>query len=633
MAKKRGRSDPFANLTWDDLEESAGTRVVSRGRDYQRQGHVSELARTDDGGLIAWVQGTHQYATKVVMGEEGMPEFVCTCPYGANCKHGVAVVLEYLAQVEKSRRIPTADKHDERLALLESEDWDEAPYDFGPRPRTSVKGNVKPFLQDLSKDQLVELVLELAEQHPDIAEDLADRGQIASGSVNKLVTRLRKEIREVTDQPAWRDYWEDDYEDYGADYSGIRKKLDALARGGHADDVLTLGKELLKRGTRQVEESDDDGEIHDKVASCMSVVAKALDQSSLTPVQKLAWAVDAVLEDQFDICAAFEGYLDRRHPKAAWSALADQLLAQLNALKPSKHGEGFARDRLSDWAIHALDRAGRTKEIIPLCEAEARRTGNYDRLVDWLIEERRYEEAEHWIREGIAATKKEWPDVADPLREKFKEIRTRRKDWPVVAAMEVEEFVRYPSQEAFADCEKAARKTDAWPRVREALLAYLERDQLPWTRKDWPLPATGLDAPAPSSPKSFPMTDVLIDVAIAEKDPERVLYWYDHRPKKGPEWFGIDYDRIAAAIETYAPDRAIAIWKGKAESLIAQTNSRAYQEAARYLRKIGSVMAREKKRDQWARYLQELRQTHARKRRLIEVLDTMTRGKILVRKR
>ena len=58
-------SNPFATLTWDDVETWAGSRIVSRGKSYQRGGRVRELARTASGGIVAWVQGTSRYVTQV----------------------------------------------------------------------------------------------------------------------------------------------------------------------------------------------------------------------------------------------------------------------------------------------------------------------------------------------------------------------------------------------------------------------------------------------------------------------------------------------------------------------------------------------------------------------------------------
>ena len=51
--------DPFADLTWEDLEDWAGTTIVSRGRTYQRNSSVSDLGITPEGTLIAYVLGRH----------------------------------------------------------------------------------------------------------------------------------------------------------------------------------------------------------------------------------------------------------------------------------------------------------------------------------------------------------------------------------------------------------------------------------------------------------------------------------------------------------------------------------------------------------------------------------------------
>jgi uncharacterized Zn finger protein len=633
MTKKEGRSDPFADLTWDDLEQWAGSRIVERGERYQGQGRVSQLARTDDGGLVAWVNGSQRYATKVVMDEDGVPDSVCTCPYGVNCKHGVAVVLEYLAHVEAGARVSQVRGGDERLMLLTRMDRDEAPDEEAlPEP---VRMEIEPFLQNKSKAQLIELLVDLAEQHPDIAQDLIDRQQIASGGTKTLIARLHQEIRELGSRAGRQDYWGD--EGYTPDYSGICSRLHALLEAGYADEVLSLGRELIAVGTRQVEESDDEGETQGELAACVPVIVKALDQSSLAPAARLAWAVEAVLKDQFELCEPFVEYLDQPYPKEAWNTLADQLLAQLQAMPSSKGRDEFsrsyARERLSNWAIHALQQAGRTDEILPLCEAEAPETHSYDRLVERLIRERRYEEAEHWIREGIRATEKKWPGIAFSLRDRFKAIRAARKDWPALAALAAEEFVRSPSWKALADCEKASHEIHVWPQVREHLLTYLEHGVLPWKQKGWPFPATGLEAPKPPAGASFPMFGVLIEIAIHEKDPERVLRWYDTWSQKGAGWLGIGEDRIAAALETYAPDRAVAMWKSKAESLIAQVRPSAYDEAAGYLRKAEAVMAREGKQQEWTRYLQALRKTHARKIRFLQALDRLSGRPIVARRR
>jgi len=626
MVKKK--TEPFVDLSWDDLREWAGSKIVSRGRSYQRQKLVSKLAVLDNGGLIAWVDGTHRYATQVTIDEDGLPESICTCPYGCDCKHGVAVVLEYLEQIKKNKRVPNAGKGDERLLLFDEED----DYDYDESPLTNkVESDITALLKDKTKAQLTELIVELAGKFPKMAQELTDRKQIALGDVKSLITRLKKDIREISSEPGWQNHWR--HEGHTPDYSEIRIKLETLLKSGHADEVLTLGKELIELGPRQVEESHDDGETAMEIEECMPVIVKALEQSSMENADKLAWAVDVVLKDDYDTFNAFDEYLGRKHAKADWNTLADRLLKQLGKMESAggknQFHRNYARDRLSDRIIYALEQAGRSNEIIPLCEDEAKKTGSFTRLVNRLITGKQYADAERWIQEGIRTTEKQWPGIASDLRRKLKEIRTSQNDWVAVATMQTEEFVRYPSEKTFMECQKANTKTKTWAKVREHLLDYLEKGVLPWQQKDWPLGKFDHTRPDASYRNTFPMTHVLIDIAILEKKPERVLFWYDQLQNNKRSGVGAGNDRIAAAIEDYAPQRSASIWQTIAESFINQTKPSAYEQAAGYLRKAEKIMKRQNKLSEWNQYLNDLRKKHAKKRRFIEILDQSDRKPII----
>ena len=64
----------WAVLTWDDLDRWAGSRSVSRGRSYQNQGRVKDLAISADDRLLATVQGGDRYVVSVWLnaGKSGM---------------------------------------------------------------------------------------------------------------------------------------------------------------------------------------------------------------------------------------------------------------------------------------------------------------------------------------------------------------------------------------------------------------------------------------------------------------------------------------------------------------------------------------------------------------------------------
>jgi uncharacterized Zn finger protein len=94
------KKNPFAVLTWQDLESWVELKTLSRGNAYQKSSAVQDLAVAGKTRLIAWVQGTKRYTTEVeiIAGELSSG---CTCPVGIDCKHGVAVLLEYIEALKK----------------------------------------------------------------------------------------------------------------------------------------------------------------------------------------------------------------------------------------------------------------------------------------------------------------------------------------------------------------------------------------------------------------------------------------------------------------------------------------------------------------------------------------------------
>lgn len=650
-AEKRSRADPFKDLAWDDLQEWAGEAIVSRGRGYQRSGQVQDLARTSSGGLIAWVLGSQRYATMVEIDEESELIAACTCPYGGVCKHAVAVVLDYLEQVKRKRAIPTVTEQDQRLQLLEhngeEEEWgeeddeDTADDDIEHvRRRPSRKtakaatGAWQSFLEQQTQPQLLALLKEVVQRYPDVRQFLQDRHNLAAGAAPKLVKALRAEIAALSAEPGWRRHWSG--EGSIPDYSRVRDRLEALLAQGHADAVVEVGAQLLEAGTRQVEMSDDEGETAEEIASCLDIVFRALPQSSRISAEQMRWAVEADLADEYELCRGAKAFWDRSHPVEVWNELAEELARRLVQNQSSKtqdnYSENFQRDRLSNWLILALEQAGRRDEIVPLCRQEAEKTGSYLRLVEQLKKAKRWEEAEQWVRKGIAATEKPLPGIADQLRTAFREMRERQRDWRSVATLRADEFFHEPSLQTFQALEKAAQRAGVGAEVRTAALQYLETGARPQPSTPlWPLPESELKATTERLPMQPPMTDVLIDIAIAEKRPDEVLRWYDRRKPRSrgwdSGWFG--EDRIAEAVVGAYPERAVAIWKRLAEAQIALTKPKAYEEAAGYLRKVHRVLKQLGKEQDWQGYLAALRRANERKRRLVEVLDILAGRRII----
>ena len=52
MKREVSKGDLFEKLSWSDLEQWAGGRVLSRGQGYHRDHRVRELARMQTGGIM-----------------------------------------------------------------------------------------------------------------------------------------------------------------------------------------------------------------------------------------------------------------------------------------------------------------------------------------------------------------------------------------------------------------------------------------------------------------------------------------------------------------------------------------------------------------------------------------------------
>lgn len=667
----RATADPFGDVDDEAVRAWVGGTTFARGLAYQDRGRVSDLARTSDGGLVAWVQGTRRYATLVEVQDDHLTS-TCTCPVGFACKHAAAVVLEYLGQSRGDEVVPNAGPNDRRLLLLEADDadaedaWDDGDYDDederreaaagttapqGEAPSGSWGGGPRSFLEGQTKAQLVDLIEGLAASHTDVRQTLQDRVDLARGAASTLIQGIHRELARFDDQPRRRGRWDDDYEADSTNFSRVRQRLEALLAQGHADEVVAVGKEILETGSRQIELSDE-GEGSEEVRDCLEVVYRALPRSSLSPAEQVLWAVEAELADEYNLLEsdAVTEFWELERAPTDWGAVADALAQRLGASAPAGGGDAFyrnyRRDRLVDSLIVALEHAGRNDEIIPLAEREAVATGSYVRLVNRLVAAGQHGDAEEWIRRGVVALAKAQPGTAAQLRGILRGMREQEGDWPAVAAMRADDFFRQPSLGAYRALQESAERAAVWPAVRTAALTFLETGRPPTaitkaasssgaraSSPSWPLPPPGVGEPLDAQATSGPLADVLVQIAIHEQRPDDALAWYDRRPASpygygyGYGWAGSLDDQVADAVAATHPDRAVGIWKKQAESLIDRTNVGAYESAAVYLRKVRDLLRTPDREDEWKEYLAALRQANKRKWRLVEVLDRLAQGR------
>jgi uncharacterized Zn finger protein len=415
------------------------------------------------------------------------------------------------------------------------------------------------------------------------------------------------------------------------DWSRVRSGLESLLDGGHADAVVELGPELLEAGAEQVERAHDDGETGMEIADCLSVVARALRASSLPDPEKILYAIDRSLEDDYELAGELVRVVQRRWSRPTWSAVADALARRSEAGRaPGARGvhDEHHRRRLCAWLVSALDAAGREEEGTAVLADEAPRTGDYEQLVRRLIEVKRLDEAREWAERGYAAALDERPGRAAGLRALLADIARRRRQWELVAAYEAERCFERPDVAGLKALQAAARKAGREDEVRGAALRFLETGRAPARSRRWPLPATGLARPRRTgrhgTAEPTPRWDVLRDLAIEEGRPDDVLRWHDRLAESRRFRLPTPSDedlRVARAVSATHPDRAIDIYREAAVSLIERAKPEAYAQAGALLRRVRELLAGSARSHEWPAILAGLREIHARKRRLMEVLD------------
>ena len=634
-------------LTIEDLREWAGSKIYNRGKEYMPC--VSQLSRTEDGTLVAWVSGTDEYATSVRRDAAGDFAYDCTCPYDhwGPCKHVLAVLLAAAGQLQRNLAIPLLDPQDdlyfEAFDDEGGDEWREDAEDIDPDqvPLRMPKGRapqIEKLLAEKSRDELQTLLVELALDFPEVSRRLRDTARLETGQVDQLVRSLRKEIRNLTSQDAWFNPWK--HEGNLPDYSHVEEQLQALLDKGHADAVFKLGEVLWERGVQQVEESQDEGETALAIASCLGIVLRALPQTSLTPPEQLLWRVEHELDDEYTLLDGADSILsDPTYTQEHWrevAAVLETWLQQMDLPKSGRFSATYRRERVMSWLRNAYSNSGEPQKVIPLLEQEADKCKSYGILVEALLEVGEPARARQWCIRGFMQTIEDAPGIASGLQTRLRKLAEAEGQFDLAAAYRAEDFFNRPSEKAYGDLRQAAEMVKAWSTVRTGVLDFLQTGRRPLGggkgQRVWPLPEPEVkktEAKENFRMASFPNQELLIEIAILEQRLDDAVALYQELTKTRRWGWSVD-ECLAKAVVSSHPDVALQIWQSIAERLIGQVKPKAYLEAAGYLRQMHKVYEKTDRVSEWKTLLMRLRTQHKAKRRLMEVLDGLENNRKLI---
>ena len=157
----------------------------------------------------------------------------------------------------------------------------------------------------------------------------------------------------------------------------------------------------------------------------MEVVFKGVEQSALSPAQRILWEIDLRLQDGYCILDGINGPCDTigSGDQDAWTQMADDLAERLAKMPERKtqdrddFSSKYEREQVLRWLLRALERAGREEETTSVLEREAPHTDCYGELVDRFLAAGETDKAREWARKGFIATQERAPGIAEDRHE------------------------------------------------------------------------------------------------------------------------------------------------------------------------------------------------------------------------
>jgi uncharacterized Zn finger protein len=571
----------------DRLRAMVSPAVWARGQDYAERRLVRLTSLAPD-RVVARVEGSQTY--RCTLEGKNLLEMACDCPafegFAGPCKHLVATALAV------SRRS-----------------------DDDPPPSAE---RIRQFLGGLPMEQLVELLVGLADADPDLEVRLLLRADAATAAPSELGSVLGQAIADAPDTGDFVDYRE--VADWAGRVDDLIDQLMATVRAGQAQAavVLDLVPELIAGLEGAVEYTDDDGHIGMLLERSTDLLGAAALEAKPDPeafgqlVAQLDLAGDLV--EIGPPARALAEALGGDGLAAYWSSLQ----AEWAMLKPLRPAEDESRRR----ADHVDTRRWRLRERLV-----ARARGQDDADAEIAILAKTLTGPHDYLALARACRDKgrlpeavTWIDAALQLFDPQEQLDLAREGAPILAAAGQSDralallwaqFTCHPSLESYQDLQRLAGSAGAATSWRGRMLRWLDqswRGELP--EAEQPI-HHGRWAVADAA-------DVLVEIGLVEDDLARA-WEVANASKISP---GL-WRSLAQASEAARPADSIRVYQTMAAQAVASGRKSGYREAVdlvRTIERLGHVTATNPPVDTW---IAALRTKHKAKRSFIAMLDTV----------
>lgn len=373
------------------LENHISEIMLKRGEEYRKNGHILALEEIKSGVYAAEVEGSDLYEVEISLNSDGLVVYSdCDCPYDmeAICKHQAAVLLELRSRLAASK--PSSQSSSQ----------------------TTAKGSLADQLATLEKQQLVDLLLQYAQDFKEVRQrlDLHFTEPDGKEELKLFVKLIRTYVKENSERGGFVPYRNVSRAVTGAEM--VLEKAVQAQEEGSALRTVNISICVLHEMIELISACDDsDGIVGGMIEECLGLIDQTAQVVDTIPAEEKRVLFRMLLkETQF---AGFEGWdewqlsvlesaahlADNVEARQEW----EQCAAKLEANYDSKDRYGsYAREKLALLRYRLIQLHDEAEKADDYLLANLDHTEFRELAIKQAIQEQRYEEALRLAGEGEA---------------------------------------------------------------------------------------------------------------------------------------------------------------------------------------------------------------------------------------
>lgn len=391
-----------------DFEEVVNPTIVERGSEYFDAGFVAKLVRLGDGRYSALVEGADMYEVSVQLdSESNILMSYCDCPFdlGPVCKHEVAVYYELIDR-------------------LKDNDFSEATPNELP--------NLKTILESLSKVELIDILIDLADKDPSLHNELLFN--YATVDEQQEIARFKKMIESIVEKYVGREGFIT-YKYIGDFLNELFVVLNKVETVKNSLVAMEIAELLLNEGIKSFQYADDSngdiGFLLDQIIKTMDTIAhgplEAAEQSEMLD-RLIRLSKSDILEgwsdfriDVLGIGLKFAGNVQMRQ------VLMDELEAMVMDSSANDYGR-YENERIFNLMYDLIETFGTTEEAKRFLQDNIGYPSFRKRLMQYAMDEEKYESVLALASEG------------ECMDRKYRGLVTRWKKWRYRAYQQLKSY-------------------------------------------------------------------------------------------------------------------------------------------------------------------------------------------------